>query len=523
MTLWDTESWQQVSFPVKPGDTHSLAWSPDGKMLSAVSMDNIVRIWEVPSAKLLHTFEGLERWNTAVAWSPDGNTIAARAPGTEFRIWDTRSGKLLQTVKVSASAAPAAAFSPGGQFLAVGHKLFDTRSWSPLRQLNEGGDFRSLAWSADGATLAMAGRESSVLMYDVKTGEMVRKLESHPGVRGGHAWSFDGKKIASCSGLELRIWDADSAMQLRRSEENAYSPAWSPDGTSIAALHSETGVHIFHSESEQRLRSWKASVIPQISPTWSPDGKWIATAAEKTVQVWAAGSGRLVHTLQGHTTGGGRIAWSPNGKMIATGLYDDKTVRLWDASSAELIHSFEASTGPRLSWSPDGKSLASSDEKDVRVWDIAAKALQVRCTGALVGWTADSVALITHDNATGLVRWWDRQTGDRLRETKSDIVAKWSIARPDGRFAACVERGALDIWEIARGATSLTLVPLRGGQWLAIRPDGHYRGSPGVEEEIVYVVQSDAGQELLTPAEFARRYGWKNDPQCVRLPPSRDR
>jgi len=50
-------------------------------------------------------------------------------------------------------------------------------------------------------------------------------------------------------------------------------------------------------------------------------------------------------------------------------------------------------------------------------------------------------------------------------------------------------------------------------QWLVLGPTGHYRGSAGVEEHIVYVAQTDAGEYLtLSPAEFQKRFGWKNDP-----------
>ena len=54
-------------------------------------------------------------------------------------------------------------------------------------------------------------------------------------------------------------------------------------------------------------------------------------------------------------------------------------------------------------------------------------------------------------------------------------------------------------------------------RWLVVSADGHYRGPPQVEEEPVYVVQTDKGQHTLTPEEFAQKYGWKNDPERVRL------
>ncbi|NQT40344.1 MAG: hypothetical protein HQ581_22815, partial [Planctomycetes bacterium] len=45
-----------------------------------------------------------------------------------------------------------------------------------------------------------------------------------------------------------------------------------------------------------------------------------------------------------------------------------------------------------------------------------------------------------------------------------------------------------------------------------ISPEGHFTGSPGVEKELVYVVQTEEGQETLSPEEFEQKYGWKNDP-----------
>ena len=59
---------------------------------------------------------------------------------------------------------------------------------------------------------------------------------------------------------------------------------------------------------------------------------------------------------------------------------------------------------------------------------------------------------------------------------------------------------------------------LRDKQYTAISPDGPFSGSPDVKQEFVYVVHTDAGQDTLAPAEFAQKYGWKNDPSKVTLP-----
>jgi hypothetical protein len=53
---------------------------------------------------------------------------------------------------------------------------------------------------------------------------------------------------------------------------------------------------------------------------------------------------------------------------------------------------------------------------------------------------------------------------------------------------------------------------------LAVSPDGHFKGSEGISDKLIYIVQTDDGvQHTLTPAEFANQYGWKNDPKKVQL------
>ena len=64
-----------------------------------------------------------------------------------------------------------------------------------------------------------------------------------------------------------------------------------------------------------------------------------------------------------------------------------------------------------------------------------------------------------------------------------------------------------------------TIFYMTGDHWLVLTPEGHYRGSPFVERNLVYVVETTAGEQLtLTPTEFATKFGWKNDPTQVRLP-----
>lgn len=75
----------------------------------------------------------------------------------------------------------------------------------------------------------------------------------------------------------------------------------------------------------------------------------------------------------------------------------------------------------------------------------------------------------------------------------------------------------IEFWDAAGGMLKGSLVITGPFQALALSPEGHYRDTKVIEQLFVYVVETDHGQDMLTPAEFTHKYGWKNDPERVCL------
>ena len=105
---------------------------------------------------------------------------------------------------------------------------------------------------------------------------------------------------------------------------------------------------------------------------WSPDGKRIASASgDHTAQVWDASNGGHVLTYRGHSSDVLALAWSPNGQYIATGSLDT-TVQVWNSITGATVFTYRGHSDAIFDvvWSPDGRRIVSlSNDNTIQIWD----------------------------------------------------------------------------------------------------------------------------------------------------------
>jgi WD40 repeat protein/serine/threonine protein kinase len=238
------------------------------------------------------------------------------------------------------------------------------------------------------------------------------------------------------------------------------------------------------------------------SVAFSPDGKHLATAsADQSVKVWDAASGQETLTLKGHTKEVLSVAFSPDGKRLASGSWDG-TVKVWDAATGQETLSLQGHTAEvySVAFSPDGNRLASASyDRTVRIWDAQTGQETLSLKGH-----SDQVKSVTFSrdgqrlasaSRDGTVKVWDAGTG---LETLSLKGASAAVAfSPDGTRLAGGD-DTVQVWEAATGQETFTLRGHTGALTsVAFSPDSKRLASAS-QDHTVKVWDTATGQETLS-------------------------
>jgi WD40 repeat protein/tRNA A-37 threonylcarbamoyl transferase component Bud32 len=322
----------------------ALAASPDGKWLAAIGQEGKVMLWDFAARKEINSWPG--RVNEAKSQSsifdhdlvfvPDTNTLITTGPDKNIRLWEVPSGKKRSEIPL-AEAATRLAVSRDGRWLAAGTSggqlsLFSLASSPPSRLQTWDSDVPvliDLRFTSDGLTLFAGGADAqTVRRYDLSDSASPRRLPDLEDSAGPLAVSPDGRWLATAQ-------SAEQSVCLRT------LPSLTPVATNSSA-RGESQINTFE---------------------FSPDSRVLAVGLKSgRIILWdiAQPPSESV-TLLGHEADLARLAFSRDGRILASASYLDKTVRLWDAAIRERGKwTFRQAGSVRdVNFSPDSKKLVS--------------------------------------------------------------------------------------------------------------------------------------------------------------------
>jgi WD40 repeat protein/energy-coupling factor transporter ATP-binding protein EcfA2 len=448
-------------------DVKSVAFSPDDQTIVTVSVDHKVIMWDGQGNKKKElndhedpvgyvTFSpngeyfvtcGLWRDSTAKLYDKDGNLIASLG-------MDTGESKKLNSWEWGITSA---AFSLDNQFLVTTSHDFTAKMWdingNHLKTLEEHqADVNQVVFSPDGNLFITVSDDKTAIIWD-RQGNKCEILKGHEDSINSVAFSPDGNLVvtggADC-GAKLWHLNGNVLVNFRGHSSSINSVAFSPDGQYIVTASTDRTskiwkvqptIHTPHFDHDDEV----------IAAKFTPDGSKILTASnDLTVKLWDVKTNQLLKIYEGFDCddyGNSRIYSldvSPDGqRFITTGT--DYTIRIWDIESGEIVQSWDG--GHRYSctpngwcgatnarYSPDGKYIITCDFGGrVKLWDNegnCAKELKgpdepeshkMEVNGIDI--SKDNKYIATPGTEEKVVRLWDFQTGELLREFKGHSAA----------------------------------------------------------------------------------------------------
>jgi WD40 repeat protein len=445
-----------------------ITFAPDGKTLVSLVSGTAVA-WEADTGRLIrrlfppdkHGPERFEVWE--FGFSPDGKSFAACDTKT-ILICETSTGQTAHVLRKDEGAINHLAFAADGRFLA-----------------SAGAESNSRELERPIGSHSLASSEWRIRVWDLRTGQQVRRFSDLRGGACACALSPDGAILATGRGTEtIRLWDVASGILGREFRVRGLicSIEFEADGKTLTSIVADGVLTVWDlvagKETRRiRLNGWKTGLLPAVLR--SPDRKLIAGPGEGApVGIWEAATGKQVRQVAGG------CAFSPDGKTIAViSTEDDLTIGLWDISTGKEKLSYPRHHGSVLSlaFAPGDNLIGSVDERGtVRLWDVSTgkevrrildpppglraaadadkrgRSPNVRAQAFAFAPDGEKIVSWNNDETFAL---WDVASGKEIRRIHPHLPGPMSAVAfgPDGRTVAAVsgDDRAVGIWDMATG------------------------------------------------------------------------
>jgi WD40 repeat protein/tetratricopeptide (TPR) repeat protein len=374
-------------------------------------------------------------------------------------------------------------------------------------------------------------------LWDLQTGKATVSVGRQKRAPLG-AFSPDGRQLTTVDAdRTVTVWDVGSGQAVRRlplghGAAELFFLAFSPDVRLLVSDNNRDQVIVWDLAAGQVLHTLARHTAGVRCAAFSPDGRYVATGGfDATITIWDLVSGREVFTLRGHLKVICALAFSPDGQVLASAS-DDGTAKIWDARNAPGSYTlWERATD--IAFCPNGQALAARTH-GVRVLDVETGRLRYPVPTGNSGWPSRGV-VFSADGRFGAAPSengavvWDAETGreivrvnlaaDPLAPVFNNVFNGQPVQTRKNKHVACLAfspdgkalatgswvglgggktAGEIVAWDLATGRPVFQLQGHTGSVLsLAYSPDGR-RLATGGNDNLVKIWDTAARRELLT-------------------------
>ena len=555
LKVWDPETGEEIARVSGTTGAVGQSFDADGRLVAAAwPEDDVVRVAEAVTGRVVRTFHGLDAFVFDTALSPDGSQVAVASAYTDIAsVFDVRTGDLVLELPRQVSVN-SVAWSPDGRWIATGAVDSSVRVWDAAtgtleeRLLGHTGVVSTVDWSPDSRRIVSGGSDGTARVWQLELhptqgtleveGRQVYLLAAQQSQSGLFAaFSPDGQRVLTGDvGIGgVKIWDLSiegdaEVVNVRTDEQPPVDVAYLPDGQIVASYdHGSAAIWDVDGDATKPVTTLgpaAGSDLPVFMVAASPDGELVTMArnASPVVSVWNADEGTLAFEYDVHDDVVTSFDWSADGRYLAVGAYGG-SLQVLDADGHRVFvgHEPDAHAVQAVAFSPDGRTVAAStfNREDpatnhVSIWDwetgrIVRELDSVGVSSMDYDGSGDRLALGFFD---GTVQIRDASTGDIERSFDAGSVTVMDIVfSPDGTMLATGGEDATIRLFDTHAETGAQQLVLRGHGFLVsgldFSPDGKQLVSAAPDGVVrVWALDLD---ELIATAETELTRGLTDD------------